>query len=141
MLKKLTQTNDSYGLLILRVFLGIVFMAHGSQKLFGLFGGYGLEGTGQFMSSLGLEPGYLMACLSGGGEFFGGLLLVLGLLTRFGALNTFIISLVGMFTVHISKGFFMSNGGVEYILILAVMSLAIMIEGGGKLSIDKSISK
>ena len=62
--------------------IGIIFVAHGAQKLFGWFGGYGLEGTGQFMASLGLTPGYLMALLAGSAEFFGGLALLLGVLVR-----------------------------------------------------------
>lgn len=141
MFNKLVKTNESYGLFIIRVITGIVFMAHGSQKLFGLFGGGGLEGTAKFMGSLGLEPAYFMALLSGSGEFFGGLLLVLGLLTRFGALNTFIVSLVALLSVHISKGFFMSNGGFEYVLVLGAASLALLIEGGGKYSLDKTLTK
>lgn len=141
MFNKVIKTNESYGLLVLRVMTGIVFMAHGSQKLFGLFGGGGLEGTAKFMASLGLEPAYVMAILSGSGEFFGGLLLVLGFFTRFGALNTLIVSLVALFSVHISKGFFMSNGGFEYILMLGTASLALLIEGGGKYSLDKALSK
>ena len=63
--------------LALRIPIGIIFVAHGAQKLFGAFGGYGLEGTGQFMDSLGLSPGYLMALLAGAAEFFGGLALLL----------------------------------------------------------------
>lgn len=141
MFNKLIKTKESYGLFILRIIIGIVFMAHGSQKLFGLFGGGGLEGTAKFMGSLGLEPAYFMALLSGSGEFFGGLLLVLGLLTRFGALNTFMVSLVAFLSVHISKGFFMSNGGFEYVLVLGAASLALLVEGGGKYSIDKVLSK
>ena len=101
-LKKLTFTEAGYGLTILRIILGIVFMAHGSQKLFGLFGGYGLEGTGKFMESLGLTPGYLMALLAGSGEFFGGLLVLLGLFSRIGAFLTMIVSVVAFFSVHIT---------------------------------------
>lgn len=140
-LKKLTFTEAGYGLTILRIILGIVFMAHGSQKLFGLFGGYGLEGTGKFMESLGLTPGYLMALLAGSGEFFGGLLVLLGLFSRIGAFLTMIVSVVAFFSVHISHGFFMSNGGFEYILVLLVASIAIMIEGGAKYSIDNLLFK
>lgn len=139
MLAKLVKTNNSYGLFILRVITGIVFMAHGSQKLFGLFGGGGLEGTGQFMESIGLAPGYLMALLSGSGEFFGGLLLALGLFIRLAAVNTLIISIIAFFTVHMSKGFFMATGGFEYILILATISVLFIFEGAGKYSVDKSI--
>lgn len=140
-LKKLTFTEAGYGLTILRIILGIVFMAHGSQKLFGVFGGYGLEGTGKFMESLGLTPGYLMALLAGSGEFLGGLLVLLGLFSRIGAFLTAAVSVVAFLSVHISHGFFMSSGGFEYILVLLVASIAIMIEGGAKYSIDSLLFK
>jgi len=68
-------------------------------------------------------------------------LLVLGLLTRFGALNTFMVSLVAFLSVHISKGFFMSNGGFEYVLVLGAASLVLLLEGGGKYSVDKALTK
>lgn len=141
LLKKLTQTNDQLGMTVLRIILGITFMMHGAQKLFGMFGGGGLEGTGQFMSSLGLEPGYFMALLAGLGEFGGGLLLVFGLFARFGAFLTAIVSLVAMLSVHITKGFFMSGGGYEFTLVLLAASIAILIEGAGKFSVDKCLSK
>ncbi|HSX84391.1 MAG TPA: DoxX family protein, partial [Cellvibrio sp.] len=64
-INKIIATNDSYSALALRLPLGIIFAAHGAQKLFGWFGGYGLEGTGQWMASIGLEPGVLLAALSG----------------------------------------------------------------------------
>ncbi|MEC7377274.1 MAG: DoxX family protein, partial [Pseudomonadota bacterium] len=72
-LNKLMSTDAGWGALALRIPVGIIFAAHGAQKLFGWFGGYGLEGTGQWMDSIGLSPGYLMALLAGGAEFFGGL--------------------------------------------------------------------
>lgn len=72
LLKQLTTSTTGFSALALRIPVGIIFMAHGSQKLFGWFGGYGLQGTGQWMASIGLEPGVLMAFLAGSGEFFGG---------------------------------------------------------------------
>ncbi|MCB1763459.1 MAG: DoxX family protein [Gammaproteobacteria bacterium] len=82
LVKKIMTTDTSLGQLAIRIPVGIIFVAHGAQKLFGWFGGYGLEGTGQWMASIGLHPGNLMALLAGGGEFFGGLALILGLLVR-----------------------------------------------------------
>lgn len=140
-LNKLTNTNACYGMTVLRVIVGMTFMLHGAQKLFGVLGGGGLEGTAKFMASLGLEPSYLMALLAGSGEFFGGLLLILGLMTRPAAVLTAIVSLVAMFSVHISKGFFMSAGGYEYVLVLLAASIALMIEGAGKCSLDKWLYK
>ena len=85
-IQHIIATNNSFSALAVRLPLRIIFAAHGAQKLFGWFGGYGLEGTGQSMASMGLEPGVLLAALSGSAEFFGGLLLILGLLTRPSAL-------------------------------------------------------
>ena len=80
--KFILDTTNQLSPLILRLPLGVIFSAHGAQKLFGWFGGYGLEGTGQFMASMGLNPGILMAALAGSAEFFGGIALIVGLLTR-----------------------------------------------------------
>src|SRR5690554_8186424 len=80
--KRVLSTDTLFTSLALRISAGIIFVAHGAQKLFGSFGGYGLEGTGQWMASIGLEPGYLMALGAGSAEFFGGIALLIGLLTR-----------------------------------------------------------
>src|SRR3990167_621860 len=82
LINRVLATHDNLSGLALRVPVGIILAAHGAQKLFGSFGGYGLEGTGQWMASIGLTPGYLMALLAGSAEFFGGLALILGLLVR-----------------------------------------------------------
>lgn len=141
LLKKITETHAGYGLTVLRIVLGIIFMTHGAQKAFGMFGGGGLSGTAKFMASLGLEPASLMAFLAAYGEFGGGLLLVVGAFARFGAFLTAVVSLVAMLSVHISKGFFMSTGGIEFTLMLLAASVAVMIAGAGKLSVDEKISK
>lgn len=86
-------------------------MAHGAQKLFAMFGGYGLEGTGQWLESIGLAPGYLMALMAGSAEFFGGLFILLGLLTRASSLAVAITMVVAIFSVHIINGLFMSSNG------------------------------
>jgi len=135
-LRAVLNTHAGIAALVLRVPVGIVLAAHGAQKLFGWFGGYGLEGTGQWMASIGLEPGYLMALLAGSAEFFGGLALALGLLTRPAALVTAFAMLVAIFSVHIGNGLFMSNNGYEYALVLFVATLALAIQGGGAFSID-----
>ncbi|MEE4309815.1 DoxX family protein [Pseudomonas alliivorans] len=141
LIKSVLTTRAGYGLTILRVIVGIAFIAHGSQKLFGAFGGYGLEGTAQYMESLGLTPGYLMAMLSGGAEFFGGLGLLVGLLARPAAALVTVLLLVAIFTVHIGNGFFMANNGFEYALALLGGALAVFIEGAGKLSLDRVIAR
>lgn len=133
-------TRAGYGLTVLRVFVGIIFAAHGSQKLFGWFGGGGLAGTAQWMESIGLAPGTLMALLSGGTEFFGGLALIIGLLARPAALGLSFTLLVAIFSVHIHNGLFMANNGYEFALALLGGTLAVLIEGAGKLSADRAIA-
>ncbi|MCP1446871.1 putative oxidoreductase [Pseudomonas sp. GGS8] len=140
LINKVLSTRAGYGLTILRIFVGIIFAAHGSQKLFGAFGGYGIAGTAQYMESIGLAPGHLMAILAGGTEFFGGLALIIGLLARPAALGLTFLSLVAILSVHISNGLFMANNGYEFALALLGGSLAVLIEGAGKLSVDRSIA-
>jgi len=135
----LLSSRGGYGLTVLRVVVGLTFMAHGSQKLFGWFGGYGLAGVGQWMESIGLSPGYLMALLAGSGEFFGGLALVIGLLVRPAAVVLAVVSLVAMFSVHWVNGFFITNNGFEYALALLAASVALLIDGAGKLSLDSRL--
>lgn len=138
-LNALFTTRAGYGLSVIRVLVGIIFIAHGAQKLFGLFGGYGLEGTGQWMESIGLAPGYLMALLSGSAEFFGGVALVIGLLVRPAALALAFTLVVAIFSVHINNGLFMSNNGYEFGLALLAGTVAVLIEGAGRLSLDRLI--
>ena len=133
-------TDNGTAALALRVPVGLIFAAHGAQKLFGWFGGYGLEGTGQFFGSIGLNPGYLMALLAGAAEFFGGLALIVGLLVRPAAAALGFTMLVAIFSVHFSKGFFMSSGGYEYALALLAASLSLLFSGAGRLSVDRAIS-
>ncbi|MFT5760453.1 MAG: putative oxidoreductase [Cellvibrionaceae bacterium] len=131
-----TESDSGLSLLILRITIATVFMAHGSQKLFSWFGGYGLEGTGQWMESIGLAPGYLMALLAGSGEFFGGLLLLFGLLTRASSLVLAITMFVAIFSVHFANGFFMSANGYEFAFVLLGASVALMFSGAGRYSLD-----
>ncbi|TKB48337.1 DoxX family protein [Ferrimonas sediminicola] len=139
--KSLFDSNAGTAALVLRVPTGLILAAHGAQKLFGWFGGYGLEGTGQWMASIGLGPGYLMALLAGSAEFFGGLALVLGLLTRPAAAVSAFTMLVAMFSVHIGNGLFMSNNGYEYALTLAVIGVALALQGGGRLALDNLVAR
>ena len=139
--KALLQSNGGFAALVLRVPVGLILAAHGAQKLFGWFGGYGLEGTGQWLASIGLEPGYLMALLAGGAEFFGGLALVLGLLTRPAAVVAAFTMLVAIFAVHIGNGLFMANNGYEYALTLLAATVALAIQGAGRFAVDNLLHK
>jgi putative oxidoreductase len=139
-LNKVLTSNAGAAATVLRIPVGIILAAHGAQKLFGWFGGYGLEGTGQWMASIGLEPGYLMALLAGSAEFFGGLALILGLLTRPAALVSAFTMVVAIFSVHISNGLFMSNNGYEFALALFAATLGLAIQGAGSVSVDNLIA-
>ncbi|MDX1282656.1 DoxX family protein [Shewanella colwelliana] len=140
-LNKLFVSNAGLAGLILRAPIGLILAAHGAQKLFAWFGGYGLEGTGQWMASIGMTPGYLMALLAGSAEFFGGLALVLGLVTRPAAVVAAFTMLVAIFAVHIGNGLFMSNNGYEYALTLLVALVAVTVQGSGTFSLDNLIAK
>jgi putative oxidoreductase len=126
--------------LAVRIPVGIIFAAHGAQKLFGWFGGYGLEGTGQWMDSIGLHPGALLALFAGGAELLGGLALLLGLLVRPASAVLAFTMLVAIFSVHLSKGLFMSNGGYEYALALLAVTVALFISGAGRFSVDSLLA-
>lgn len=139
-IKKVLQSHASWSGLALRVPLGSILAAHGAQKLFGWFGGHGLQGTGEWMASIGLQPGLLMALLAGSAEFFGGILLLLGLLTRPAAVLSAVTMVVAIFTVHIGNGLFIANGGYEFALALLAMSVALSIQGAGKLAIDNQLA-
>ncbi|KDM90244.1 DoxX family protein [Photobacterium galatheae] len=140
-MKRLLTSVDSFAPLALRVPAGIIFMAHGAQKLFGAFGGYGLEGTGQWMASIGLEPGVLMAFMAGSAEFFGGLCILLGLLTRPAAAALAVTMVVAIVSVHLPNGLFMSNGGYEFGLALLAIVVSLAVSGAGKLSADSLLAK
>jgi len=140
LINSITATSAGLDTLSLRIGAGVIFAAHGAQKLFGWFGGYGLEGTGAWMASIGIEPGVLMAALAGGAEFFGGLLLIVGLLVRPAALVLAFTMLVAIVTVHLQNGLFMTNNGYEFGLALLVISVALVIRGAGDLSADRLIN-
>ena len=129
----------SFGLLILRLVVGLTLAAHGAQKLFGWFGGYGLAGTGQFFEQLGFRPGRVQAALAGTAELVGGLFLAAGFLTPAAAAAIVAVMLVAAVSVHIKKGFFATNGGYEYTLVLGGAALALAFTGPGSLSIDQAL--
>lgn len=140
LLHRVLATDDGAAALALRIPVGIIFAAHGAQKLFGWFGGYGLEGTGQFFGSVGLNPGYLMALLAGAAEFFGGLALIAGVLVRPAAAALAFAMLVAIFAVHFGQGFFMDKGGYEYALALFAASVSLLLSGAGRFSVDRALT-
>ncbi len=125
----------------LRIAAGLFLVPHGAQKLFGLFGGYGLEATGQFFQTqLGFANGFLAALAAGSVETFGGLLLALGLLTRPAAAAIAALLLVAM-TLHLPNGFFWTAGGWEYPVLWAAVALFFVVKGGGRFSLDRIVGR
>jgi putative oxidoreductase len=146
-LGQVVNTVDTWGFLIIRLALGCIFMAHGAQKLFGLFGGAGFAQTmQQFQQGLGIPmPLIFIAMVT---EFFGGLAVLTGCLTRLAALGLAVIMIVAIVKVHWAGGFFLNlncvpgvGQGFEFNLALLAMALGLVISGPGYLSIDRWISK
>jgi putative oxidoreductase len=125
--------------LILRALVGLLFMGHGLQKLRGWFGGYGIEGTGQFFESLGLRPGRKHATAAGAAETAGGALLTLGLLTPVSAAALIGVMATAVKTVHLEKGPWVSDGGWEYNAVIAASLVALTEAGPGRLSLDHKL--
>ena len=140
LIQAIARSNAGWSALALRIPVGIIFAAHGAQKLFGWFGGYGLEGTGQWMDSIGLGPGYLMALLAGSAEFFGGLALLIGLLVRPASAVLAFTMLVAIVTVHIDKGLFVAKNGYEFGLALLAIAASLAFTGAGRASVDRALA-
>jgi len=126
---------------ILRIFVGLLLVPHGAQKLFGLFGGGGISGTAQFFENSGYTPAVFWAVVIGITEFFGGLAITLGLFTRLAALFVFVEMCVLVLNYHLPNGFFVFNGGYEYALLWGIAALYFLIRGGGRFSLDARMSK
>ncbi len=126
-------------LFALHVIVGLTLAAHGAQKLFGAFGGSGLEATGRSFEKMGLRPGRVHAAFAGGGEFFGGVALALGLLLPFAATIAIAVMVAAILKVHLRNGFFVTNGGFEYNLVLIVTFFALAGAGGGSWSLDAAL--
>ena len=145
MLKRLLHTEDDIAFTVLRLVLGVVFFAHGSQKMLGWFGGYGFKGTMGFFTQTAHIPA-VFAFLAIAAEFFGGLGLLVGLLTRIAAFGITVNMLVAIMTVHLPNGFFMNwtgqqkGEGFEYHLLVLAITVALMIRGAGAFSADRALT-
>lgn len=138
----MSEKTQNYSLVILRAALGVIFFAHGSQKLLGWFGGYGFDATVQFFNQqLGIPSA--LAVLAILAEFFGGLMVLLGFFTRIGAAGIGVTMAVALYTVHLPQGFFIAGGkvGFEYVFALLLMALYLVINGAGELSVDRHLNK
>ncbi len=130
---------EDIALLILRLVLGGIFVAHGAQKLFGSFGGHGLKGTAGFFEQIGLKPGRMMALLAGLAEFGGGLLVLVGFLTPLGAFAIIAVMAMAIVKVHVPNGFFNESGGYEFNLVLIAVAVALILTGSGAYGIDAAL--
>src|SRR5258707_6833998 len=145
MIRKIFATDDSTATAILRLVLGVVFFAHGAQKMLGWFGGFGFSGTMGFFTGPMHIPA-LFAFLAIAAEFFGGLGLILGFLTRIAAFGIAATMLVAIGMVHSTFGFFMNwsgnqkGEGFEYHLLVLAMTAFLMIRGAGAFSVDRAIA-
>ncbi|MCM3666507.1 DoxX family protein [Mesobacillus subterraneus] len=124
------------GLLIIRVVIGVLFVAHGAQKLFGWFGGYGLKGTGGWFDSIGMKPGVTMALIAGLAELTGGILFALGLLTPVAGLLIAGTMAIAIMKVHGPNGLWSTSNGYEYNLTLLAVAIGIALIGPGHYSLD-----
>jgi putative oxidoreductase len=124
------------GILLLRVTVGLTLAAHGTQKLLGWFGGYGIAGTAGWLESVGFRPGRRHAILAGITEIGGGLLLAIGLATPLAAAIVASVMIVAAAVAHLKNGFFITSGGYEYNVILGVAALSVAFTGPGAISAD-----
>ncbi|MFZ3266525.1 MAG: DoxX family protein [Terriglobales bacterium] len=144
-MKRLLGTSNDVALTSLRLVLGVVFFAHGAQKMLGWFGGHGFHATISFFGHLGLPApvAFLVICT----EFFGGLGLIVGLLTRIAALGIGGEMIGAIFLVHLPNGFFMNwtgmqkGEGIEYHLLVLAIAATLLLRGGGKFSVDHALSE
>lgn len=145
MLRKLASTSSSWAPVPLRLALGTIFIAHGAQKVLGSFGGPGFKtwtSLSQFVPFSFMRPAWLWLGAAALAELLGGVLVLLGLLTRIGAFLIVCVMLTAMIGVHWKNGFFLApeHPGIEYTVALLGAALALLISGGGAASIDRMIS-
>lgn len=145
MFNKLIGTSNDVALTILRLVLGVVFVAHGAQKMLGWFGGYGFQGTVAFFAHLGMPTAVTVLIMAT--ELFGGLGLIVGFLTRIPALGIACLMIGAVFMVHLPNGFFMNwygnqkGEGFEFHLLAIAMAAVLLLRGAGAYSVDRALSK
>jgi putative oxidoreductase len=121
---------------VLRLVLGGLFVGHGSQKLFGWFGGHGMKGTASFFQTIGLSPALPLAVLAGTAELVGGLLLAFGLLVPLAVMLLIGVMVTAIAAVHLKNGLWITNGGFEYPLVMAAATFVVGVLGPGSISLD-----
>ncbi len=144
-LDRLLTTDGRVAPALLRITLGVVLFPHGAQKVLGWFGGYGLEGTMGFMTSLGIPTALAVVAIAT--EFLASIALILGIGTRFAALGVIGVMVGAVATVHLPNGFFMNwsgaapGEGFEYHLLVIGMALALLTSGAGRWSLDRRLAR
>ena len=139
-LAPLHDNLSGYAYPLIRFVAGATLVPHGAQKLFEWFGG-NTAGTAAFFSKFGLEPALQLVYLTGAIEFFGGILLAIGLFTRPAAAIIFGMLTVAWYTVHLGNGFFWTKGGIEYPLMWSLIALGFAFGGGGRMSLDAKLGR
>ena len=127
------------GLFIIRLIIGVLFIGHGAQKLFGWFGGHGLKGTAGWLESMNMKPSMLMAVMAGLSELVGGILFVLGLLTPLAGLLIAATMVVAIAKVHGANGLWSTSNGYEYNLTILAVAIGIALAGPGQFALDAII--
>jgi len=145
MFRKLLATSDDWTMTLLRLVLGVVFFAHGAQKMLGWFGGYGFSGTMGSFTHGGIPAP--LAFLAIAAEFLGGIGLVAGLLSRIAAFGIIVNMVVAVLTAHLANGLFMNwsgtqkGEGFEFHLLAIALGIAILVKGGGAVSMDRALNR
>ena len=124
------------GLLLIRLVIGVLFIGHGAQKLFGWFGGYGLKGTGGWFESIGMKPGVTVALMAGLTELVGGVLFALGLVTPLGGIMIAATMVIAIAKVHGANGLWSTSNEYEYNLVLLAVTIGIALVGPGQYALD-----
>ncbi|MFB3167147.1 DoxX family protein [Neobacillus sp. 179-C4.2 HS] len=124
------------GLLLIRLVIGVLFIGHGAQKLFGWFDGYGIKGTGGWFESIGIKPGVTMAVMAGLAELIGGILFALGLLTPLAGILIAGTMVMAIIKVHAVNGLWATQNGYEFNLTLLVVAIGVALIGPGQFAID-----
>jgi putative oxidoreductase len=140
-LGKLWEGLGKYAYTFLRIAFGAWYIPHGMQKLFGAFGGPGIAGNAAIFDKVGFGPGMFWGTLVGCTEFFGGILLILGLLTRPVAFMFVVFMYVAAFHFNVRFGYFWTKGGMEMPLLLLAIALVILVRGGGEYSLDRKLGR
>ena len=144
-MKRLLGTSNDVSLTMMRLVLGVVLFAHGAQKMLGWFGGYGFQGSMGFLEHTGLPASVALLVICT--EFFGGLGLIVGLLTRIASLGIAGLMIGAIFMVHLANGFFMNwagnqkGEGIEYHLLVLAIAATLLLRGAGAFSADHALSK